>query len=158
MTKKTILAISTVAVGLAAASFAAGIAVAKGAAKGPELTTLGELAWTPIMKEGPLPAVSPIEGDGLKGAYMGYLKLPAGFESPPHMHTNEYWAVLVQGQMTHWATDGGSEKDSKAIGPGGWVHMPAKTAHVSKCYPGVECIMVTMQKGKFDFIPAPPKK
>ena len=158
MKKKKLLVGSVAGVALLA-SFAAGFAVAKGTAKGPELTSFSELTWTPIMKEGPLPAVAPIEGDGMKGAYMGFLKLPAGFESPPHSHTSDYWSVLVQGQMTHWAADGGSEKDSKAIGPGGVTHMPAKVVHVSKCYPGQDCVMVTMQKGKFDFIPAPaPKK
>jgi len=158
MTKKTILAVSALAAGLAAASFAAGVAVAKGAAKSPELTPFSELTWTPLMKEGPLPATSAIEGDATKGAYYGFLKLPAGFESPPHMHTNDYWAVLVQGQMTHWAAEGGSEKESKAIGIGGVVHMPGKVAHVSKCYPGADCVMAVMQKGKNDFIPVPPKK
>jgi quercetin dioxygenase-like cupin family protein len=109
--------------------------------------------------KGDLPAAAPIEGDATKGAYFGYVKLPAGLESPPHSHTNDYWSVLIQGQMTHWAADGGSEKDSKAIGPGGWTHMPAKVAHISKCYPGADCIMVMVQKGKSDFVPAaPPKK
>jgi hypothetical protein len=158
MTKKQFIAFSAVTVAIAA-SFAAGFAVAKGAAKAPELTSFSELTWTPLMKEGPLPALAPIEGDGMKGAYLGFLKLPAGFESPPHSHTNDYWSVLVQGQMTHWAVDGGSEKDSKAIGPGGVTHMPGKMLHVSKCYPGQDCVMVVMQKGKFDFIPAAaPKK
>ena len=69
MTKKTILALSAVALG--AASFAAGIAVAKGAAKAPEHTSFSELTSTPLMKEGPLPAMSPIEGDAMKGAYIG---------------------------------------------------------------------------------------
>jgi hypothetical protein len=158
MTKQKLVVGSALVVALGA-SFAAGFAVAKGAAKAPELTQFSELTWTPIMKEGPLPAVAPIEGDGMKGAYMGFLKLPAGFESPPHSHTNDYWAVLVQGQMTHWAAEGGSEKDSKAIGVGGVTHMPGKVVHISKCYPGADCVMVTMQKGKFDFIPAAaPKK
>jgi hypothetical protein len=157
MTKKTILTALALAIGLAAASFAAGVAVAKGATK-PELTAFSELTWTPLMKEGPLPAGAPIEGDATKGAYLGFLKLPAGFESPPHMHTNDYWSVLVQGQMTHWAADGGSEKDSKAIGVGGWTHMPGKVAHISKCYPGADCIFVIMQKGKNDFIPVSPLK
>jgi hypothetical protein len=155
MTKKTFLLASAVA-GVAAASFATGLAVAKAGATKPELMAMSELAWTPLMKEGPLPAGAPIEGDSSKGAYFGYLKLPAGFESPPHMHTNDYWSVLVQGQMTHWAAEGGSEKESKAIGVGGWTHMPGKVAHVSKCYPGADCIMVVMQKGKSDFIPATP--
>jgi hypothetical protein len=157
MTKKKLLVASALALTVAAGSFVAGIAVAKGAAKVPELTAFNDLTWTPLMKEGPLPASAAIEGDGTKGAYMGYLKLPAGFESPPHMHTYDYWAVLVQGQMTHWAAEGGSEKDSKAIGVGGWVHMPGKMAHVSKCYPGADCIMVIMQKGKSDFVPVTAK-
>jgi len=152
MTKKTLFAV-TAALGFGAASFAAGFATAKGTAK-LEITPMSELTWMPLMKEGPLPAGAAIEGDSTKGAYYGFLKLPAGFESPPHMHTNEYWSVLIQGQMTHWAADGGSEKDSKAIGVGGVTHMPGKMAHISKCYPGADCIMAVMQKGKSDFLPA----
>ena len=137
------------------AAFSAGYALAKGAAAtAPELKPLKDAQWTPLMKEGPLPAMASIEGDGTKGAYEGYLKLPAGFESPPHTHTNAYWAVLVQGKMTHWATNGGSEKDSKQLGVGDLTYMPAKLEHISKCYPGADCIVVVMQKGKFDFIPS----
>jgi hypothetical protein len=157
MTKKTLLAISTAAIGLGAVSFVAGIAVAAKAAPKIEITGFSDLTWTPMMKEGPLPASAPIEGDETKGAHFSYLKLPAGFESPPHMHTSDYWAVLIQGQMTHWAAEGGSEKDSKAIGVGGWVHMPGKLAHISKCYPGADCVMVSMQKGKNDFVPVTAK-
>jgi hypothetical protein len=153
MTRKTMFVI-TAALGFGALSFATGFAVAKGTAK-LEITPMAEMTWTPLMKEGPLPAGAPIEGDATKGAYFGYLKLPAGFESPPHSHTNDYWSVLLQGQMTHWAAEGGSEKDSKAIGVGGLTHMPGKLVHVSKCYPGADCIMAVMQKGKNDFIPGP---
>ena len=153
MTKKTLGWISVTAM-MAAAAFGAGVAVAKSAAKAPELSLLKDATWTPLMKEGPLPAAAPISGDGTKGAYEGYLKLPAGFESPPHSHTNDYWSILVQGKMTHWAAAGGSEKDSKQLGVGDLTHMPAKLEHVSKCYPGAECIMVVVQKGKFDFVPA----
>ncbi len=153
MNKKNLFIASTVFVGLAG-SFVAGVAIAKSTAAKPELMAFSELQWTPLMKEGQLPAGAPIEGDAAKGAHLSYLKLPAGFESPAHIHTYDYWAVLIQGQMTHWAVDGGSEKDSKAIGVGGWTHMPGKVAHISKCYPGADCVMVVMQKGKNDFIPA----
>jgi quercetin dioxygenase-like cupin family protein len=158
MNSKNIMKVLAIA-GLASASFVAGIAVAKGPGKPPELSNLSEAKWTPLMKEGPLPALAPIQGDLTKGGGMAYLKLPAGFESPAHAHSSEYWTVLVQGKMTHWAAEGGSEKDAKPLAVGDLTHMPAKTMHVSKCYPGEECIMVLMQKGKFDFIPAPaPKK
>jgi len=152
---KTKLLYAGVTFGLMVGAFVVGTAVAKGpAATAPELKPLSEASWTPLMKEGPLPAVAPIEGNGMKGAYLGYLKLPPGFESPPHSHSSDYWSVLVQGKMTHWAANGGSEKDSKQLGVGDLTHMPAKLEHVSKCYPGAECIMVVMQKGKFDFIVA----
>jgi hypothetical protein len=142
---------------LALGFLAAGVAIAKGPApKGPELTALKDAKWTPLMKDSPLPALAPIVGDAMKGPYEGYLKLPAGFESPPHAHSNEYWAVLVQGKMAHWAADGGSEKDAPPMGVGDLAHMPAKVMHISKCYPGADCIVVLMQKGKFDFLPAKP--
>ena len=155
MTHKTKLLYGSLTIGLVLGAFALGTAIAKGAApKAPELSNLKDMTWTPLMKEGPLPAMAPIQGDGTKGAYMGYLKLPANFESPPHSHTNEYWSVLVQGKMTHWAVEGGSEKDAKVLNVGDLTHMPAKVVHISKCFPGADCILVTMQKGKFDFIPA----
>jgi quercetin dioxygenase-like cupin family protein len=154
MTKKTFVQVGVLAT-LMTGSFALGTAVAKEKApKLPELSLLKDAKWTPIMKEGPLPAVAAIQGDPTKGAYEGYLKLPAGFESPPHSHSYDYWAVLVQGKMTHWAANGGSEKDAKQLGVGDLTFMPAKVDHVSKCYPGADCIMVVVQKGKNDFIPA----
>lgn len=138
-------------------SFMAGLAVAKAKATAPELSLLKDAKWIPIMKEGPLPALAPIDGDAQKGGFVAYLKLPAGFESPPHAHTNDYWAVMVQGSMTHWAAAGGSEKDSKKLGVGDMTFMPGKLEHVSKCYPGADCIAVLYQKGKMDFIPAAKK-
>lgn len=160
MIKKRLLCTGALAC-LIGGSVALGTAIAKGPAeKAPELKLLKDASWTAIMKEGPLPAVSPIEGDGSKGAYMGYLKLPAAFESPPHSHTHAYWSVVVQGKMTHWAAEGGSEKDAKQLGVGDLTYMPAKVPHISKCYPGAECIMVIMQHGKSDFVPtkAPAEK
>jgi hypothetical protein len=152
MTKKTLVRCGLFA-GIAGLSFVAGLAVAKGPAKEPGLTALSEATWTPLMKEGPLPAMAPIEGNGTKGAYMGYLKLPAGFTSPAHSHTFDYWAVLVQGKMTHWAVNGGTEAGAKQLGVGDLTFMPGKVDHISKCFPGADCIMVMMQKGKADFIP-----
>jgi quercetin dioxygenase-like cupin family protein len=149
----------TVVGALLLGAFLVGGAAAKAPPKAPELTLLKDMTWTPLMKEGPLPAMSAIQGDPTKaGGFTGLLKLPAGFESPPHSHSSDYFAVLVQGKMTHWAADGGNEKDSKQLGVGDVTHMPAKTVHISKCYPGIDCIMVVTQKGKFDFIPAKPPK
>ncbi|MBC8133176.1 MAG: hypothetical protein H7X95_09365, partial [Deltaproteobacteria bacterium] len=153
MTQKT-LVLTGLVLGLTGASFVTGTAIAKPAAKAPVLSALSEAKWMPIMKEGPLPAMAPIQGDGMKGGYMGYLKLPANFTSPPHSHTSDYWTVVVQGKMTHWVVDGGSEADAKQLTVGDLTYMPGKTDHVSKCFPGADCVMVIMQKGKSDFVPA----
>ena len=151
--KKKTFALTATVLALTSASFVAGLAVAKGAAKMPVLSPLADAKWTPLMKD-PLPAFAPIEGDAMKGAHYAYLKLPAGFTSPPHSHSSDYWAVLVQGKMTHWAKDGGSEAEAKQLGVGDLTFMPAKTDHISKCFPGAECVMAVFQKGKFDFIVA----
>ena len=160
MQKKT-LAVTGIILGLTAGSFVAGLAVAKAGSKPPVLSPLSEAKWTPLMKEGPLPAAAPIMGDGMKGdPHFSYLKLPAGFTSPPHSHSSDYWSVLVQGKMTHWAAFE-NEANAKQLGVGDLTFMPAKTEHISKCFPGAECIMAMYQKGKFDFItakvPPPPK-
>jgi quercetin dioxygenase-like cupin family protein len=152
--KKKTLALTATVLALTSVSFIAGLAVAKGAAKMPVLSPLADAKWTPLMKDGPLPAMAPIEGDAMKGAHFAYLKLPAGFTSPAHTHSYDYWAVLIQGKMTHWATNGGSEAEAKQLGVGDLTYMPAKVEHISKCFPGAECVMAVYQKGKFDFIPA----
>src|SRR5437868_14983455 len=90
--KKTTFALTATVLALTSASFVAGLAVAKGAAKMPVLSSLADAKWTPLMKEGPLPAFAPIEGDAMKSAHFAYLKLPAGFTSPVHSHTSDYWA------------------------------------------------------------------
>jgi hypothetical protein len=153
--KKKTFALTATVLALTSASFVAGLAVAKGAAKMPVLSPLADAKWTPLMKEGPLPAAAAIEGDPMKGgAHFAYLKLPAGFTSPAHSHSSDYWAVLVQGKMTHWAAEGGSEAEAKQLGVGDLTYMPAKLDHISKCFPGADCVMAVYQKGKFDFIPA----
>jgi uncharacterized RmlC-like cupin family protein len=116
------------------------------------LSVLKDVTWTPAFKDGPLPATSPIYGDSTKGAYEGYLKIPAGFKSPPHRHTSAYWAVLIQGRMTHWAADGGSETAAKQLGIGDLAYVPGGLDHISKCYPGQDCIVIMVQPGKFDFV------
>jgi beta-alanine degradation protein BauB len=151
--KKNTLALIASVLALTSVSFVAGLAAAKGAAKVPVLSALADAKWTPLMKEGPLPAFAPIEGDATKGAHFAYLKLPAGFTSPPHSHSSDYWAVLVQGKMTHWAAVGGTEGEAKPLGVGDLTFMPAKVDHVSKCFPGADCVLAVVQKGKFDFIP-----
>ena len=150
------LALAVAVTAFVSSGIIVGVATAKDGPKTIELKALKDVTWAPLMKEGPLPALAPIQGDVTKGSFAAYLKLPANFTSPPHKHSSDYWQVLVQGKMTHWAAEGGSEKDAKQLGVGDLTFMPAKVEHISKCYPGADCIAVLIQKAKFDFIPTKP--
>jgi quercetin dioxygenase-like cupin family protein len=154
MTKTTLLLrgfVTAVALGGAVV----GTALATTQPRSIGLKSLKDAVWTPLMG-GPL-AAAPIQGDATKGPYEGYVKLPAGFVSPSHSHSHDYWAVPVQGKMTHWATQGGSEKSAKQLGVGDLTHMPANVEHISKCFPGEDCIVVVVQQGNFDFVPGAAK-
>lgn len=69
-----------------------------------------------------------------------------------HSHPNDYRAVIIQGKMAHWVTQGGSEKSAKQLGVGDLAHMPGKIEHISKCLPGEDCLVIVIQRGKFDFV------
>ena len=139
-------------VGVAAAAFGAGAAIA---AKAPAVITavpFADAKWTNLMGDGG-PSMAQLWGDSTKAGESGFLlKLPAGFVSPAHSHSNDYWAVTVAGKMSHWS-DLQSEKDAVALPAGSYAMMPAKLKHISKCAPGAECIIMVRMKGKFDFIP-----
>jgi quercetin dioxygenase-like cupin family protein len=146
--KKTamwMLGMATLAVG----AFGARSALAKPAAT---ITAMPFAAakWTNLMGDGG-PSMSPLWGDPMKGGESGFLlKLPAGFVSPMHSHSHDYWAVTVAGKMSHWS-DSQTEKDAVALPVGSYAMMPAKLKHISKCAPGAECIVFLRMKDKFDF-------
>jgi quercetin dioxygenase-like cupin family protein len=156
MTKTTLFFRSFVTV-LALGGTIAGTALAITQTRSIEFTSIEDAVWTPLMNSA-LPATAPIRGDAATGAHEMYFKGAAGFVSPPHSHTNDYWAVVVKGKMAHWAAQGGSEKSAKQLGVGDLTFMPAKVEHVSKCFPGEDCLMVIIQRGKFDFVPAAAKR
>src|SRR5215472_2463613 len=44
---------------------------------------------------------APAYGDPANGAHGTFIKMPAGYESPIHTHTEGYWAVVVSGVMVN---------------------------------------------------------
>jgi hypothetical protein len=112
--------------------------------------------WTNLMGDGG-PSMAPLWGDPMKGGDSGFLlKLPAGFVSPAHSHSHDYWAVTVAGKMSHWS-DTQTEKDAVPLPVGSYAMMPAKLKHISKCAPGAECLVLIHMKEKFDFVAVPVK-
>jgi hypothetical protein len=64
--------------------------------------------------------------------------MPAGFVSPVHTHTEDYYAVVVEG-----------------VGPlpvGSYWFQRGEEAHVTQCLSETDCLFFIVQPGKFDYL------
>ena len=98
---------------------------------------------------GPLQAAAAY-GDLQKGAHGTYIKMPAGFVSPPHTHTEDYYGVVISGVG---ANDLPGAQDVE-LPAGSYWFQKGKEVHVTKCLSANECIFFIVQPGKFDYIAA----
>ncbi len=97
--------------------------------------------------------VAPAYGDLAHGAHGTFVKMPAGFVSVPHTHTEDYYAVVVSGV-------GSNEKVGAADVPlpvGSYWFQKGGEPHVTKCISPNECIFFLSQPGKFDYVPVAKK-
>ena len=141
--KKTTLALTMF---IAGGAFVAGVAVGKTPPKPATFVSYEEMKWDDLGG----PKMANASGDYKKGPYAGLLKIPAGFTSPMHTHTGEYEAIQVLGTTTHWG-EGEDGKAAKKMTPGSYWKMPSKLPHISACAAGTDCVILVMQKTKFDY-------
>lgn len=141
--KKTTLALTMFVAG---GAFVAGVAVGKTPAKPPTFVSFEEMKWDDLGG----PKMANASGDYKKGPYAGLFKLPAGFTSPVHTHTGEYEAIQIMGTTTHWL-EGEDGKSAKKMTPGSYWKMGSRVPHVSACAAGTDCVILVMQKTKFDY-------
>jgi hypothetical protein len=141
--KKTTLALTMFVAG---GAFVAGVAVGKTPPKPATFTSYEEMKWDDLGG----PKMANASGDYKKGPYAALFKLPAGFTSPMHMHTGEYQAIQVMGTSSHWG-EGEDGKAAKKMTPGSYWKVPSKLPHISACAPGTDCVILVMQKTKFDY-------
>ena len=99
---------------------------------------------------GPL-KISPAWGNPQKGAHSTFVKLPAGFVSPPHNHTGDYYAVVISGVVANAVT---AEEPNVSLAPGSYWFQKGKENHVTKCLSANECVVFITQQSKFDHIAA----
>jgi len=144
MKKLTLFAIAMVVTG----AFVAGVAIGK-TAKDAKFVTKDELKWEELSPGGP--KIANLTGDYKKGAYIALLQLPAGAVSPMHSHTNDYEAVEIAGTSMHWFKGEDGTKAKKLV-PGSYWLIPGKVDHVSACEKGTDCLIVLIQKTKFDLV------
>jgi Domain of unknown function (DUF4437) len=98
------------------------------------------------------PQLGTVWGDSAKGPHGSFLRLPKGFVSPAHLHTGNYYGVIVEGSVSN--AEAGQQE--VALGPGSYYFQKGKTNHVTKCLGNTDCLIYISQSKAFDFIT--PKK
>lgn len=87
-------------------------------------------------------------GDLAHGAHGTFIKMPAGFSSKVHIHTEDYWGVVISGVAVN-QRPGGAET---ALPAGSYWFQKGGERHVTKCISSNECIFFINQAGKFDYL------
>ena len=90
---------------------------------------------------------APAYGDLGQGPHGTFIKMPAGYVSPTHTHTEDYWAVVVSGVMVNKKPDG----PDVILPAGSYYFQKGGEPHVTKCTSPDGCVFFVSQNGKFDY-------
>jgi beta-alanine degradation protein BauB len=88
-------------------------------------------------------------GDFMTGAHGTFIKMPAGFVSQLHTHSEDYYAVVISGVMSNEAD---AQIKGKSLAPGSYWFQKGNAKHVTKCLSANECVFFISQSAMFDFI------
>ncbi len=91
---------------------------------------------------------APAYGDLSHGPHGTFIKMPAGFVSPVHTHSEDYWGVVISGV----AANGLPGSKDVELPVGSYWFQKGGEAHVTKCLSPNECIFFISQQGKFDYL------
>ena len=91
---------------------------------------------------------APAYGDLAHGAHGTFIKMPAGFVSKVHTHTDDYWGVVISGV----AVNGKPGSVDLPLPVGSYWFQKGGESHVTKCISPNECIFFINQKQKFDYL------
>lgn len=89
-------------------------------------------------------------GDPMRGPFGALLKVPAGFVSPMHRHSNDERVVVLQGTSVHWTEDE-SPETAPRMTTGDALLMPRGVNHVSAATDDEDCLEFITMEGRFDF-------
>jgi hypothetical protein len=89
-------------------------------------------------------------GDLGHGEHGTFIRMPPGFVSPLHTHTEDYWGVVISGV----AVNGKQGSQDVQLPAGSYWYQKGGEPHITKCVSPNECLFFISQKGKFDYLPA----
>lgn len=92
---------------------------------------------------------APAFGDLAHGAHGTFIKMPAGFVSPIHTHTGDYYGVVISGV----GANGVPGSADVPLPVGSYWFQKGGERHVTKCLSPNECIFFINQSTKFDYLP-----
>ena len=92
---------------------------------------------------------APAFGDLAHGAHGTFIKMPAGFVSPIHTHTGDYYGVVISGV----GANGVPGSTDVPLPVGSYWFQKRGERHVTKCLSPNECIFFINQSTKFDYLP-----
>ncbi|MDI1263386.1 MAG: DUF4437 domain-containing protein [bacterium] len=87
-------------------------------------------------------------GDLAHGAHGTFVKMPAGFTSKIHTHSEDYWGVVISGVAVNQKPG----SPDIALPVGSYWFQKGGERHVTKCISPNECIFFINQAGKFDYL------
>ena len=90
----------------------------------------------------------PAYGDLQNGRHGTFVRMPAGFKSPVHTHTEDYFAVVIEGVGANHPPDG----EPVALPAGSYWFQRGEEAHVTQCLSKEDCLFFIVQPGKFDYV------
>ncbi len=92
----------------------------------------------------------PAYGDLQAGRHGTFIRMPAGFVSPLHSHTEDYFAVVIEGVGANDPV--GAEPTRLPVGS--YWFQRGEEDHVTRCLSETDCLFFIVQPGKFDYVPA----
>ncbi len=91
----------------------------------------------------------PAYGDLQHGHHGTFIRMPHGFVSPVHTHTEDYFAVVVEGIGANDAV--GATPIPLPVGS--YWFQRGEEPHVTRCLSATDCLFFIVQPGKFDYVP-----
>ena len=110
----------------------------------------------------PGPVMVDVWGSRAAAAHGTLGVFPPGFSAPLHTHTNDYYGVVLRGEMTNpFGTDldvfldddDANNHGSKVLGAGSFWYVPAGSQHTTTCRGPEVCWFYFHSERLFDFAP-----
>ncbi len=92
----------------------------------------------------------PAYGDLQNGRHGTFIRMPHGFVSPVHTHTEDYFGVVIKGVGANQAPGG----KAVPLPAGSYWFQRGEEAHVTQCLSTEDCLFFIVQPGKFDYVPS----